>query len=307
MDVERAAGDAGGVDDVGHARRAVAALLEHGRVPIISRGTLRAALVLENRLIRGAFSAERLEAVKLISGQLAVSLDNAGLYAELSTSRARLVAAADDARRRIGRDLHDGAQQRLVQTILALKAAQQGLRDDAADVDALLAAALDTAERAMSELRELAHGILPSVLTHGGLRAGVRALASRLDVPVDVDVGSERLPQEVEASVYFIVAEALTNVVKHAHASRATVRAAVEDGLVALEVRDNGIGWRRSRRPRPRGDRGPRRRAGRAAADRERAGRRDARERPAPAAAAALGFLALAAALFALRPQGLPA
>jgi len=80
------------------------------------------------------------------------------------------------------------------------------------------------------------------VLTHGGLRAGVRALASRLDVPVDVDVGSERLPQEVEASVYFIVAEALTNVVKHARASRATVRAAVDDGLVALEVRDNGVG-----------------------------------------------------------------
>jgi signal transduction histidine kinase len=211
-------------------------------LPIVSRGTLRAALVLENRLIRGAFSAERLEAVKLISGQLAVSLDNAGLYAELTTSRARIVAAADEARRRLGRDLHDGAQQQLVQTIMTLQAAQQGLSDDAADADALLVVALDSAERAMSELRELAHGILPSVLTHGGLRAGVRAMASRQNLPVDVDVGRERLPPEFEASGYFIVAEALTNVVKHAGATRAAVRAAVEDGVVVLEVRDDGVG-----------------------------------------------------------------
>src|SRR5581483_5866342 len=90
-------------------------------LPILSRGTMRAVLLLENRLIRGAFTAERLEAVKLIAGQLAVSLDNAQLYAELNASRARIVAAADQTRRRIERDLHDGAQQRLVSFALQLR------------------------------------------------------------------------------------------------------------------------------------------------------------------------------------------
>ena len=105
-----------------------------------------------------------------------------------------------------------------------------------------MAEALENAERAMAELRELAHGILPAVLTRGGLRAGVDAFVSRLDLPVDVDVSSERLPPDIEASAYFIVAEALTNVVKHARATRATVRAAVDDGVLTLEVRDDGVG-----------------------------------------------------------------
>jgi signal transduction histidine kinase len=211
-------------------------------VPVLNRGVLRAVLVLENRLIRGAFSAERLEAVKLISGQLAVSLDNVGLYTELTRSRARIVAAADEARRRIARDLHDGSQQRLVQTIIALKAARGALEDDAEATAALLEGALARAEEAMAELRELSHGILPSALTHGGLRAAVRALSSRLDVPVDMDIASERVASEIEASAYFIVAEALTNVVKHAQASRIAVRAAIEDGALIVEVRDDGVG-----------------------------------------------------------------
>ncbi len=93
-------------------------------LPILSRGRLRAMLLLENRLIRGAFTAERLDAVKLIAGQLAVSLDNAQLYSELAASRARVVAAADQTRRQIERDLHDGAQQRLVSLALELRVAQ---------------------------------------------------------------------------------------------------------------------------------------------------------------------------------------
>jgi len=92
------------------------------------------------------------------------------------------------------------------------------------------------------ELRELAHGILPAVLTRGGLRAGVDAFVSRLDLPVEVDVPAERFPAEIEASAYFIVAEALTNVVKHAHAERAEVTASVHDGVLQVEVRDDGIG-----------------------------------------------------------------
>ena len=112
-------------------------------MPILSRGTLRAVLLLENRLLRGAFTAERLDAVTLIAGQLAVSLDNAQLYAELTASRARIVAAADHARRRIERDLHDGAQQRLVSLALRLRAAQAAVPPEADE----LAAQLDEAGR----------------------------------------------------------------------------------------------------------------------------------------------------------------
>src|SRR5207302_8996097 len=98
------------------------------------------------------------------------------------------------------------------------------------------------AQQGNAELRELAHGILPAVLTQGGLRAAVHTIVARLDLPVDVDVPAERFPPEIEASAYFIVAEALTNVVKHAHAGRAEVGASVEDGMLHVEVRDDGIG-----------------------------------------------------------------
>jgi PAS domain S-box-containing protein len=173
---------------------------------------------------------------------LDTAVANADSRDQLTASRARVLAASDEARRRVVRDLHDGAQQRLVHTIITLKLAQQALRDDPGSADARLAEALDTAERAMAEVRELAHGILPSVLVHSGLHAGVGALASRLDLPVELDVSRERLPADVEASAYFIVAEALTNVVKHARATRAVVKARVEGGVLVLEVRDDGVG-----------------------------------------------------------------
>jgi signal transduction histidine kinase len=173
---------------------------------------------------------------------LDAAIANADSRDELTASRARVLAAGDHARRRVVRDLHDGAQQRLVHTIVTLKLAQRALHEDRGNTEALLAEALGTAEHATAEVRELAHGILPSVLTHGGLRAGVDAFVSRLDLLVDVDVSSERLPRDLEASAYFIAAEALTNVVKHAHATRAAVRAAVDDGVLVLEVRDDGVG-----------------------------------------------------------------
>jgi len=173
---------------------------------------------------------------------LDTAIANADSRDQLTASRARVLAAGDDARRRVVRDLHDGAQQRLVHTISTLKLAQRSVHEDRSDAETLLAEALGTAERATAEVRELAHGILPSVLTHGGLRAGVDAFVSRLDLPVDLDVSSERLPPDIEASAYFIVAEALTNVIKHARATRATVRAAADDGVLTLEVRDDGVG-----------------------------------------------------------------
>jgi signal transduction histidine kinase len=155
---------------------------------------------------------------------------------------ARIVAATDEERRRVVRDLHDGAQQRLVHTVLTLKLARRALEDNSRGASALVAEALQYAEEATAELRELAHGILPSVLTRGGLRAGVGALASRMPVPVDIGISVERLPSAVEATAYFVVAEALTNVAKHSHANRAAVTARVEDGTLQVQVRDDGIG-----------------------------------------------------------------
>ena len=114
------------------------------------------------------------------------------------------------------RDLHDGAQQRLVHTLVTLKVAQQAIGTDEARAAAFLGEAVEHAERAIAELRELAHGMFKAVLSRGGLRAGVRALAQRSQVPVDVQVTEQRLSATVEATAYFVVAEALTNVAKHA-------------------------------------------------------------------------------------------
>jgi signal transduction histidine kinase len=173
---------------------------------------------------------------------VATSISNMQARSDLAASRARIVAAADEERRRVVRDLHDGAQQRLVHTVVTLKLAQRALEEDPGGAAPALEEALTHAEQATAELRELAHGILPSVLTRGGLRAGVGALASRMPVPVDIGVSVERLPLAVEATAYFIVAEALTNVAKHSHANRAAVTARIEDGTLQVQVRDDGIG-----------------------------------------------------------------
>jgi signal transduction histidine kinase len=113
------------------------------------------------------------------------------------------------------------------------------------DVPALMSEALDNAEQAMAEVRELAHGILPGALTRGGLRAGVDALASRMPLPIEIDVSVGRLPAAVEATAYFVIAEALTNVAKHARAGRAEVTAKIEHGRLAIRVRDDGVGGAR--------------------------------------------------------------
>jgi signal transduction histidine kinase len=162
--------------------------------------------------------------------------------AYLAASRARIVAGADEERRRVVRDLHDGAQQRLVHTVLTLKLAQRALQNEDEESPALLTEALAHAEQAMAELRELAHGILPVALTQGGLRAGVDALASRMPLPVENGVSVDRLPTAVEATAYFVVAEALTNVAKHADAGHAEVTARIVDGTLGVQVRDDGVG-----------------------------------------------------------------
>jgi signal transduction histidine kinase len=176
------------------------------------------------------------------AGLLETAIANADSRHQLTASRARLVTEADEARRRVVRDLHDGAQQRLVHTVISLELAQRARQRDDGEADALIAEALDHAQHANHELRELAHGILPEGITRGGLPAGIDAVVERLDFPVDVDLPEERLPREIEASVYFIVAEALTNVVKHARARSAKVAAVVQDGTLLVEIRDDGVG-----------------------------------------------------------------
>jgi signal transduction histidine kinase len=215
-------------------------------LPILSRGTLQALLLLENRLIRGAFTTERLDAVRLIAGQLAVSLDNAQLYAELTTSRARIVATADTTRRRIERDLHDGAQQRLVSLALQLRTTVQASpRPGAGDLVAQMDQVAGELTDVLDELREIARGIHPAVLAEGGLRPALKALARRSAVPVRLALGVDgRLPDPIELAAYYVVSEALTNAAKHARASTVTVAVEADTAGTALrvEVRDDGAG-----------------------------------------------------------------
>jgi PAS domain S-box-containing protein len=161
---------------------------------------------------------------------------------EARTAQRRIVEAGFAARRQVTRDLHDGAQQRLVHAVITLKLALRGLDSGDGDVEAHLREALEHAERANSELRELVHGILPSALTSGGLRAGVNELAARAVLPVSADVLESRFPQPIEATAYFVVSEALTNAIKHSRAQGAEVDAHLEDGTLLVEVRDDGVG-----------------------------------------------------------------
>jgi signal transduction histidine kinase len=165
---------------------------------------------------------------------------------EVAASRARMVAATDDERRRVVRQLHEGAQQWLVNTIITLKLARHAFQRGEADALALLTEALDHAQQATAELHELAHGILPAALSHGGLRPAVEVLASRMPMPVETSVPVGRLPAAVEATAYFVVAEALTNVAKHARAGHAAVTARVEDATLRVQVRDDGVGGARA-------------------------------------------------------------
>jgi signal transduction histidine kinase len=233
-----------------HRARTGGAIAERVRDTAL-RASVGAPIVVEGRLWgvvvatwRGEESppADTEERMAHFAELLDTAIANADSLDRLTASRVRLVTEGDEARRRVVRDLHDGAQQRLVHTIITLKLVQRALREDDGKVESLVGEALEQAEQGNTELRELAHGILPAVLTRGGLRAGVDAVVSRLDLPVQVEVPAERFPEEIEASAYFIVAEALMNVVKHAHASVAEVRASVDDGMLHVEVRDDGIG-----------------------------------------------------------------
>jgi len=151
---------------------------------------------------------------------VATAIANAENLAELTASRARVVAAADETRRRIERDLHDGAQQRLVSLGLALQAAQAAVPPQLGELEGELASVAGGLASVQEDLQEMARGIHPAILARGGLGPALKTLARRCPVPVELDVrGSARLPERVEVAAYYLVAEALTNAAKHAHAS----------------------------------------------------------------------------------------
>jgi PAS domain S-box-containing protein len=177
------------------------------------------------------------------TGYLRDITDRKAAESELRASRARIVAAADQERRRIERDLHDGAQQRLVAAALGMRLALRRLEQDRDGALAELDEAIDEVVAATNDLRELARGIHPSVLTEGGLGPALESLASGSPVPVELLASPEvRLPPQVESAAYFTVAEALTNVARYADASRVKVSAAMKAGRLVLEVADDGRG-----------------------------------------------------------------
>jgi signal transduction histidine kinase len=200
------------------------------------------SLLEEPELVRAAGAAARL------------ALENAQLQAEtraqlteVKESRVRIVAAADEERRRIERDIHDGAQQRLAALALQLRTAQRRLDSREADpeVDALLESAVIELLAANEELRELVRGVYPAILTEEGLPAALESLARRNPFPVELDVVEERFPAQVEATAYFVACEGLANVAKHAQASKASVSVTRSNGLLAVDVADDGVGGAR--------------------------------------------------------------
>jgi signal transduction histidine kinase len=207
-------------------------------------GRLVAAIVYDSSLLDDP------ELVTAVGAAAALALENERLDAELRAkvdelraSRTRIVGATLAERRRLERDLHDGAQQRLVSLALELRLIRHRLGDDQEGVRELLEAAGRELDAALEELRELARGIHPAVLSDRGLDAALEALASRAPLPVELDAGvGERLPEHVELAAYFVIAEGLTNVAKYARASRASVRAVRRNGRLVVEVSDDGVG-----------------------------------------------------------------
>jgi signal transduction histidine kinase len=163
--------------------------------------------------------------------------------AELKASRARVIDAADAARRRIERDLHDGAQQSLIAASMNLRRARRRIIDEPGATGSLLDDVAAELDRAIDELRELARGIHPAVLTDGGLDPALQGLVRRSPVPALVRrAPAQRFPATVEATAYFIVAEALANAARHAGASCIEVEVSAEDGTLSVEIRDDGVG-----------------------------------------------------------------
>ena len=211
-------------------------------VPVLDGQTLLGALAISKRRGDRVTPAE-MKLLDDLASQTALVLRNLRLVEELRASRERIVRAQDEERRRVERNLHDGAQQRLVALSLTLGRARAAARAADADIGELVASAESELRTALAELRRLAQGIHPTILTTGGLAPALRSLADHSPVMVTLDVSlSSRPPEPVEVTAYYIVSEALANVAKHAHASAAVVAVTLSDGRLRIEVSDDGIG-----------------------------------------------------------------
>jgi signal transduction histidine kinase len=208
--------------------------------PIIVEGNLWGAMVVAGREDLPRDTEERLEN---FTDLVATAIANAQAKSELEASRRRVVAASDEARRRIERDIHDGAQQRLVALGLALRAAEADIPPDREDLQLELSRVAMGLADAVEDLQELSRGIHPTTLSKGGLAPALRTLAHRSPIPVALEVGTEvRLPEPIEVAAYYVVSEALANATKHAHASRIDISLATRNGNLLLSVRDDGVG-----------------------------------------------------------------
>jgi signal transduction histidine kinase len=217
--------------------QAAAAVLSRYWIPLLLIYPVATALL-------GVLLVARLRARRLTDANARLQTQIEAQLEEVRASRARIVEAGDVERRRVERDLHDGAQQRLVALTLALRLASTRLGPDAdPSVKLSLEQASDEARAALSELRELARGIHPQLLTEAGLRAAIDSLAARATVTVSVDVDpNARFAPGVEAIAYFVVSESLANIAKYAEASSVAVRAGWRDGVLTVEVADDGRG-----------------------------------------------------------------
>jgi signal transduction histidine kinase len=210
--------------------------------PIVVSGRLWGATTIST------FGTERFppdaeERLEKFTSLVAVALANAEAREQLTASRARIVQAGDAERRRLERNLHDGAQQRFVALSLRLRVAQSLVAEDPAAAAALIAEAGEELALGLEELRELARGIHPTILTDHGLKPAVEALALRATIPVEVrGLPPERLAEPIEAAAFYVVSEALANVAKYARASRAQVDLTRQDGVLLVEVSDDGVG-----------------------------------------------------------------
>jgi signal transduction histidine kinase len=210
-------------------------------VPITVDGHVRGALITG---VSGGRPAADIQArLADFADLVATAVYNSETRAQLTQSRARVVAAADQARRMIERDLHDGAQQRIVSLGLDLRAAQAAVPADHPELRDRLDRGVDTLSQIHTDLQELSRGIHPAILSRGGLVAALKTLARRSPIPVSLTVDiPTRVPDPVEVAAYYTVAEALTNTAKHAEASEVTISAATDDGVLDLVVSDDGIG-----------------------------------------------------------------
>jgi signal transduction histidine kinase len=209
--------------------------------PIFVEGHLWGAVAIGSR--RSRFASDTEQRMVEFCELIATAVASAQSRSELIASRARIVAAADDARRRIERDLHDGAQQRLVTLRLELRDVGSRLTGGFSEPREQLARIGDALDGVLKELREISRGIHPAILSQGGLVPALKALARRSAVPVNVDADIHaRLPERVEVAAYYLVSEALTNAAKHADASVVEVRASARDGSLEVSIHDDGVG-----------------------------------------------------------------